>query len=196
MRTPFHTYVMGALSKTVDYTAPGQLESVKIKAIVRDVDRHLRIGASSILTHNAEGTVNKSDNVRRGGIITKDGVDYVVQGIKRSPVPHIQNLALRRVGRSGTDESISDYAKLVIGALGGRDNVIVGGEQIEAQVNLSETVVDDSGLPIEDFVCVVALKVEIAETLKTNDEIFVNGELFRVQSVRRDGRGLAKVVLR
>ena len=173
MLTPIHEYVMESLSRPVAYTAPGASEAVTIKAIVRDVSRELRLGANSTLTHNAEATVYKSDGLKRGGTIEEQGVQYIIQGTNKSPVPGILNLSLRRVGRTGTDYSIEGYGDLLLGAL-----------------------VDSEGLPIEDFVCVIGVHVDVADTMSAGDLVLVNSEDYRVQFVRRDGRGLAKVILR
>lgn len=187
---------MDSLSRPVAYLAPGAETSVTIKCIIRDVSRELRIGANAILTHNAEGTVYEADAVARGGVLEEQGVQYIVQGINRSPVPGVQNLALRRVGRTGTDYAVSGYADLILGALGTGNDVIINGQPVLAHVNLSTTVIDEGGLPIEDFVCVIGVTLEVADTLNAGDLVTVNGEDFRVQYKRRDGRGLVKVVLR
>tara|TARA_R110002074_G_scaffold125024_1_gene261874 strand:- start:23802 stop:24365 length:564 start_codon:yes stop_codon:yes gene_type:complete len=187
---------MESLSRPVAYTAPGASEAVTIKAIVRDVSRELRLGANSTLTHNAEATVYKSDGLKRGGTIEEQGVQYIIQGTNKSPVPGILNLSLRRVGRTGTDYSIEGYGDLLLGALGNEHEVVFDGQKIEAHVNLSTTVVDSEGLPIEDFVCVIGVHVDVADTMSAGDLVLVNSEDYRVQFVRRDGRGLAKVILR
>ena len=199
MRTPISDYILGGLSISdpgaTTYTAPGG-SPVPVEARVRDVAAHLRTGGASMITHQAEATVAEALAPQRGGVLTRDGVQYVITGVNRSPVPGLLNLGLRRVGRVGTEAAISGYADLVLGALESEIEVRVGGQVVPAQVNRSTEILDDAGLPIEDRVVVLGLSVAVADTLRAGDTVQVDAEDMTVQKIERDGRGLAKVAVR
>lgn len=195
MRTQISSYIIQSLAKPASYTAPGGV-AVPIEAIVRDISAKLRIGRAAMMTHQAEASVHSSVNPKKTGVITRDGVEYIITGINPSPVPGMLNLGLRRVGRIGTENAFPGYAELVLGALASESTVVIGGQSVAAQVNYSTDQHDEAGLPIEDVILVLGVSIDVASGIRNGDTITVDHEEYQVQSVDRDGRGMAKVYLR
>jgi hypothetical protein len=190
--TAFATHLLTSLGRPATYTAPGGL-AVSCRAIIKDVDREIRLSRSSDLVgSDAVASIDASLKPRRGGLLTIAGTEYEISGLVRSSAPGLVDLGLMRLSGAGVETF--DFSAAVLDAMG--EEITIEGRTVRAQVNRSGLLLEEDkwGNGIETIRNVVAISKDDGEGVKAGTILTFDGEDHRVLRVLRDGVSMLRIV--